>query len=392
MLSRKIRLQPTKEQEDLFWQSAGVARWSYNYFLQQSASYYAQTQKTLKEGEVRKEITQLKNTTHLWLKDVGSNVPKQAVKDANDARKRWLSGKASKPKPKVKYKSTPRFYVNYETLKATQKGFRGEKIGEIKTCEPLPKLKDNTLYSNPRITHDGLYWYLSVSYDENSFIVAPEVYQLTDEIIGIDVGIKVLAYCSNGMVFENINKTKRVLDLEKRLVRNQRKLARKISDNIIEFKTLKGNHKKPIYRKPLSEVKNIVKQKKVVLKLYKQLYNIRQNHLHQCSLKIVKENPKAIVMEDLNVKGMLKNRHLSKAISKQSLYTFKQYITYKAQLRGIEIVNANRFYASSKTCSTCGEVNKDLTLKDRQFNCVHCGISIDRDYNASKNLANYAIA
>jgi len=159
LVAMRIRLKPDKEQEALFWKSAGVARWSYNYFLSESERHYSeylegkQSTKTIKETEVRKHINNvLKKTSHPWLGEVGSNVMKQAVKDADAARKRWFDGVAGRPRFKSRRRSKISFYVNYESLKRTRNGFRGERIGNVKTCQPLPELKDSQKYSNPRIS------------------------------------------------------------------------------------------------------------------------------------------------------------------------------------------------------------------------------------------------
>ena len=194
--ARKIRLLPTEEQEILFWKSAGVARWAYNYFLeeqQQVYSTYLENGETgacfIAEGEVRKYINNvLKPTTHTWLKEVSSNVMKQAVKDANEAYQRYFQGVSDKPNFKSKHKSEPKFYVNYESLKRKPNGFQGEKLGIVKTAEPLPRLPKGEHYLNPRISFDGKYWYLSISYE-----IAEQQEELTGQSLGIDLGIKELA-------------------------------------------------------------------------------------------------------------------------------------------------------------------------------------------------------
>lgn len=388
IIATKIRLKPTKEQEILFWKSCGVARWSYNYFLAESENHYAEylkgnkDKKTIKEGEVRRYINNvLKKTTHTWLKEVGSNVMKQAVKDADLARKRWFQGLSEKPRFKSKHKSKNSFYVNYETLKRAQNGFYGEKIGFVKTCQPLPKLKKGEKYSNPRISYDGKNWFLSVGYNE-----VFDTVELTNVSLGVDVGIKELAVCSDGEFKKNINKSKQVRRLEKKMKREQRKLSRKMEANIKSY----TKNRKPIYKTPLKEMKNIQKQNQVIRNLHKKLNDIRSNHLHQTSSDIVKTKPYRIVMETLNIKGMMKNRHLSKAIAQQGLYEFKRQIQYKCKKYGIEFVEADKWFPSSKTCSCCGQIKSDLKLKDRVFVC-QCGFTMDRDLNAAINLANYQI-
>lgn len=392
--ARKIRLLPTPEQEELFWKSAGVARWAYNYFLSEQEKQYqiylehGETgTRFVKEGEVRKYINNvLKKTTHTWLSEVGSNVMKQAVKDANEAYQRYFKGLSGKPKFKSRHKSEPKFYVNYESLKRKPNGFQGEKLGIVKTAEPLPKLSKKAKYSNPRISFDGKYWYLSVGYE-----IPEQEEVLTGESLGIDLGVKELAVCSNGKRYENINKTKRVKQLEKKLKREQRKLSRKMEANIKEYKIIKG-YRYPIWSRPFEECKNIQKQKKVVRMLHRKLTGIRNNYLHHKTTEIVKTKPSRIVIETLNVKGMMKNRHLAKAIANQKLYEFKRQIAYKCKRYGIVLVEAERWYPSSKKCSGCGNIKKDLKLKDRIYKCENCGLVIDRDYNASVNLARYQLS
>lgn len=301
------------------------------------------------EGEIRAEITQLKKTTHPWLKEISANVPKQAVKDADAAYQRFFKGISGKPHFKSRHKSKPSFYVCYETFLKTKEGFRGEKLGLVKTVSPLPKIPDGKKYSNPRISYDGKNWYISVGYE----IKKSSDVQLTDESLGIDLGIKELAVISNknGSVvkkYPNINKTKRVKQLEKRLKREQRKLSRKLENNT-KARNSKG---KPIWKRPLRECKNIQRQNNVIRGIYKKIADIRQNHLHQTTTEIVKTKPSQIVLEDLNVKGMMKNKHLSKAIADQKFYEFRRQITYKAERIGVKVFFADTFFASSKTCSS----------------------------------------
>lgn len=394
MLSKKIRPKPTPEQEILFWKSAGVARWAYNYFLSEKErvwqEYLANGEtgpKSISEGAVRKYINNvLKKTTHTWLKEVGSNVMKQAVKDASSAWDKFFKGLSEKPCYKSKRKTKPSFYVNYESLSRRNGGFHGEKIGFVKTSEPLPKLAKGQKYANPHISFDGKYWHLSVSYE-----VPQTDSQLNEESIGIDLGVKNLAVCSNGKTYKNINRLHEIRRLEKVLKREQRKLSRKLEKNISGYKTVK-NKRVPVFLKPLHECRNFQKQKRTVKLLYRRLANIRTNYLHQTTTGIVKTKPSRIVMETLNVKGMMKNRHLAKAVQKQKFYEFKRQITYKCQKYGISLVEVPTFYPSSKTCSGCGCIKRDLKLSDRIYRCKECGLVIDRDFNASLNLANYQFA
>ncbi len=384
----KIRLLPTKEQEVLFWKSAGTARWAYNYFLETNEQAYREG-KRITEGEVRKYINNiLKKTTHTWLNEVGSNVMKQGVKDAALALKRYIKGISDKPKFKSRRKSKISFYVNYESLKRTKNGFHGEKIGFVKTAASLPKIVKDKHYVNPRISYDGKHWYLSVGYEA----VQNQV-ELTGESIGIDLGIKELAVISNQdagrtKFYKNINKSVEVRRLEKKLRREQRKASRKLEANIKNYDA----KRRPIWKRPLKECKNIQKQNDKIRILHKRLTDIRNNYLHQTTTEIVKTKPSRIIMEDLNVKGMMKNKHLAEAIAKQRFYEFKRQIQYKAEMLGIKIVEVDRWYASSKTCSHCGHIKKDLKLSDRIYICPICGAKLDRDLNAAINLANYKMA
>ena len=385
----RIRLILTPEQEELCLKSAGAARWAYNYFIEQNAAQY-QLYKNgqaangyISASEIKKQTVAMKKSTHKWLKDVSCNVVKQAINDADKAYSDFISGKRGKPHFKSRRYSKPSFYVNYETLKRVGNGFKGEKLGVVKTAQPLPKLKEGEHYSNPRISYDGKHWYLSFCYP-----VTPEKQTLTNTVLGIDLGVKTLATCSDKKVYKNINKSKRVRKLKKRLKREQRKLSRKLESNTKCYKQV-GGYPVPVYERPLKDCKNIERQRMKVNAIQKKIANIRTNYLHQTTTEIVRTKPSRIVMENLNVKGMLRNRHLAKAIHEACFYEFKRQMIYKCEFYGIEFIEADRFYPSSKKCSNCGNIKHDLKLSDRVYNCVKCGLSIDRDYNASLNLASY---
>lgn len=399
---KKIRLLPTPEQEILFWKSAGTSRWAYNYFLARNEEQYKtylangrKGKKSISEGVIRKEINnQLKPTTHQWLKEVGSNVMKQAVKEAGRAMKKFLSGAAGRPKFKTKRRTTPRFYVNYESLTRKNGGFHGEKIGFVRTAEPLPKMPKGCHYSNPWISFDGKYWYIGFGYEVPDRLNV----ELTGDSIGIDLGVKELAVCyafgeRKKTVFKNINKTKEVHRLEKKLRREQRRQSRKFTANIDHYETVQRNEKRPgrrpIWKRPIRECRNLERQRQRIILLHRRLKNIRENHIHQTTAAIVKNKPSRIVMEDLNVKGMMKNRYLAKEIASEKFYEFRRQMEYKCEPYGIQLVFADSFYPSSKTCSHCGHIKKDLKLNNRTYICPACGHVIDRDLNAAINLAKY---
>ena len=374
ILAKKVRLYPTKEQEQKLWQSVGIARFIYNYTLTKQEENYRNGGKFISDGIIRKELTQLKKSELIWLNEVSNNVAKQAVKDACNAYKRFFKGLAKKPKFKSKKKSKPSFYNDTSKLKVKEKKVLIEKVGWIKTNEQIPR---DVKYNNPRITYDNKYWYLSVGVEVNK-----KQEELTDISLGIDLGLKDLAVCSDGKVFKNINKTKEVKKLEKRLKQKQRQISIKYELN----KIMKGGSCQFI------KTKNIEKLEETTKLIHRKLVNIRNNHLHQVTTSIVKTKPYRIVIEDLNVIGMMKNKHLSDSVRKQCFHKFRQYITYKSKLNGIELVIVDRFYPSSKTCSRCNSIKRDLKLKDRIYRCPHCGAVIDRDYNASLNLSMYKLA
>jgi len=372
-IGSKIRLLPTKEQEKLLFKSAGCSRFIYNWALEKQIENYKNGNKFIKDTDLRKEMTLLKKEKGFeFLNEIGSNVLKQAVKDLCLAYKKFFDKKASFPKYKSR-KSNISFYVNYETMKKTQNGVQCEKLGNIKTSESLPKLlKEEKYYLNPHISYDGKYWYIGFTRK-----IKIHKTELNDSIIGIDLGIKNLATCSNKKVYKNINKTKRVKKLKKKLKRLQRKVSKKYLINKVGNKYIK--------------TENIIKLERKIKLIHRTLTNIRVNHTHQVTTEIVKTKPSKIIMETLRVTNMLKNKHLSKAISEQGFYRFISFIKYKCKLYGIEFAKVPTFYPSSKTCSFCGNIKKDLKLSDRTYHCECCGLEIDRDLNASINLANYKI-
>ncbi len=399
IISKKIRIFPTEKQILSLWKSAGTSRWAYNWALDKQIEHFKKTGKLNKisDNDLRKELTQLKKQTEFsWLFEISNNIPKQTIKDLCKAidrfhkeskkngykyKKRSIKLKKNKldftdfvdfPRFKSRKKSKPSFYNDNVKLKFKENSVLIEKVGWIKIKEQISAVK----YSNPRITFDGKYWFLSVGIEQDVLSV-----ELTNESIGIDVGIKDLAICSNGMTFKNINKTKAVKKLKKKLKRKQRQVSRKYQKNKIEGK------EKPKFIK----TNNIEKLEKELKLIHRRLKNKRLNHLHQATSKIVKTKPFRIVIEDLNIKGMMKNRHLSKAIQEQKLYEFSRQIEYKCKFYGIEFIKADRFYPSSKTCSNCGNIKKDLKLKDRVYKCDKCGFVIDRDVNASLNLSHYKL-
>ncbi|GED31599.1 transposase [Brevibacillus centrosporus] len=368
ILAYKFRLKPTPEQEKQLWKSTGTARWAYNWTLDRQEENYRSGGKFIPDGRLRKELTQLKKTSeYSWLYEVSNNVTKQAVKDACDAYKRFFNKRADRPRFKSRKRSKPSFYNDTEKLKVKGKSVLIEKVGWVKTFEHLPENKN---YTNPRVSFDGKYWYLSVGVERGN-----EESKRSSGVIGVDMGIKKLAVCSNGMMFRNINKTKAIRKTEKRLRRLQCRVSRKYEMN------KEGSR--------YAKTGNIVKVEKRIRLLHRRLTNIRNNHIHQATAAIAKTKPSAVVMEALNLKEMMKNRYLSKAIAQQKLHEFKRQMQYKCQRYGISFIEADKWYPSSKLCSSCGHIKRDLKLSDRTFRC-DCGLTIDRDVNAALNLAKLA--
>jgi putative transposase len=376
ILAKRVRIIPNVEQEQKLWQSVGTARFIYNWTLARQEENYKNGGKFINDGDLRKELTILKKSELNWLNEVSNNVAKQAVKDACNAYKNFFKGLSDRPNFKSRRKSRPSFYNDTSKLKVKENLVLIEKVGWVETVEQIPM---NDKYTNPRVSFDGKFWYISVGVEKTEPI--PEN---TDISIGVDLGLKDLAIVSNiEKPFKNINKTKEVKRLKKKLKRKQKQVSRKYEDGKIQI----GKEGENRYK--FTKTNNIKKLEKEIKLIQRRLSNIRLNHIHQATTAIVKTKPCRIVVEDLNVKGMLKNNHLSKAIQEQCFHKFISILEYKSKFNGIEFVKADRFYPSSKTCSCCGEIKKDLKLKDRVFICPSCNYRIDRDKNASINLSRY---
>ena len=377
--SIKVRLHPNKKQLTKLFQYADCSRFAYNWAINREQENYKRGNKFLSDNELRKEFTKLKNQKHNWLKQTSNNVTKQAIKDACNAYKLFFKGQCRYPKFKSKKRSKPSFYQDTSKIQFTDthvkvEGFsmskrrNNQRLNWIKLCEK-GRIPTNCKYMNPRFTYDGLYWYVSVSIEVDGISSVT-----TNDGVGIDLGLKDLAICSDGNQYPNINKTPRVGKLEKRKRRLQRSISRRYEYN------RKGNS--------YCKTRNIIKRHKEFLKVIKRLTNIRRNHLHKTTSEIIKRKPSFICIEHLNVSGMMKNKHLSKSIRQQGFYEFRRQIEYKSAWNNIPVIIADRFFPSSKLCSCCGEIRKDLKLSDRIYRC-DCGNIIDRDFQASLNLKKY---
>lgn len=378
----KVMLCPNNKQKTKLFECAGTARFAYNWALSYQQMNYDIGNDFISDCDLRKILTYLKtnNDKFKWLNHYSNNIAKQAVKDACTAYKKFFSGIAKYPKFKSKRKSKPSFYADTSTIKFTETHVILEKLTEskkkskqkfnvVKLAEKN-KIPVNAKYSNPRVTFDGLNWWISVGIECSESTEKP-----LNEGIGIDIGIKDLAICSDKHTYKNINKTAKVKKLKKKKRRLQRKISRKYNKNRKGVRYCK--------------TKNILKSEKQLLKINRRLTNIRHSYLHHVTSEIISRKPKFIVLEDLNVKGMMKNKHLAEAVQEQCFYEFYRQIQYKCNWNNIEFITADRYYPSSKMCSCCGNIKKDLKLKDRIYICDECGNVIDRDYQASVNLKRY---
>ena len=384
----RVQLKPNNKQKTKLFESAGVARFAYNWTLNRQIENYKNGGKFIFDKELRKEFTKLKQTEeYSWLNNYSNNITKQAIKDACDAYVKFFKGESKYPKFKSKKKSKPSFYADTDKIQftgahvkleklTTSRKKNKQKLNWIRLCERerIP-YGEGVKYINPRASFDGLNWWISVGIEYPDNIEIP-----TNEGVGIDLGIEKLAVVSDGSIYRNINKTKEIKRLEKKKKRLQRKVSKKYEMNKTKTKGGEVRYKK---------TKNIIKLENQLKKLNQRLTNIRHNYSHQTTTEIIKRKPSFIVVEDLNVNGMMKNKHLSKTIQQQQFYEFRRQTQYKSEWNNIEFIVADRYFPSSKTCSQCGSYNKDLKLSDREYVCDCCGVVLDRDYNASLNLKNY---
>ena len=376
----KVMLVPNNVQNTKLFQYAGAARFAYNWALAREKENYENGGKFIPDSELRKEFTILRNSNeYAWLRSVSNNVTKQAIKDACNAYKNFFKGLQKYPKFKSKKKSKPKFYqdnikiqfsdthVKFEGFSESRKTNK-QKLNWVRLAE-YGRIPTDTKYLNPRISFDGLNWWISVGVEFPDFTE-----ELCNDGTGIDLGIKDFAVCSDTNKYKNINKTVVVKKLEKRKRRLQRSISRKYEQNKKKGEYCKTN--------------NIVKKEKLLLKVNHRLTNIRKNYLHQTTAEIINRKPRFICIEDLNVSGMIKNKHLSKAVQNQGFFEFRRQLEYKCSNHGIQLIVADRFYPSSKLCSCCGNIKKDLKLSDRVYRC-DCGNVMDRDFQASLNLKVY---
>ena len=349
--------------------------------LRMQEDNYKSGEKYLSAFSMIKMLTPLKNDgEHDWMYEVSNASMQTVCRDLDKAYKEFFKKNRKHPRRKSRKKFKPSYPVNSDRFYFKDNKFcQVQMLGKVKykTDFNFPIGRNAYKFYNVRIQYKPArdIWMLTLMMEVES--QEPE---LTDIRMGIDLGIKelaVVAYGDDKFVFHNINKSKMIRDLENKLKHIERSISRKYKAS----KKRTGRYEK---------TNNIIKEEQKKRKIYDRLNGIRHNYIHQTTHKLVSMLPKRIVMEDLNVLGMMKNKHLSKAVQEQCLYEFTRQIEYKCLWNGIEFIKTDRFYPSSKTCSSCGSVNKDMKLSDRTYICHECGLEIDRDYNAAINLMRYA--
>ena len=373
----KIEIKPTEEQIKKINKTIGVCRFIYNFYIAHNQETYKNSGKFVSGMSFSKWLNNdfiPNNRNYLWIKDVSSKAVKQSIMNGEKAFKQFFKKETGFPKFKKKNRSNvgvylPKnnktdFIVERHRAKIPTLGFvRLKEFGYI----PL-----NSNIKSGTITKKCDRYYISILVDKE-FKKNNKQYSFG---IGVDLGIKEFATVSDERIFKNINKTYKVKKLKKSLKKEQRKLSRKYESLKIRNKEEGGNVTR----------QNVQKQVLKVQKLHNRINNIRTDYINKTINELVKTKPEFINIEDLNISGMMKNRHLSKAIAEQKLYEFRNKLINKCHQNEIEVRLSNIFYASSKTCSQCGSIKKDLKLADRTYICPECGAVIDRDLNAAINL------
>lgn len=375
----KIEIKPSNEQKNKINQTIGTARFIYNFYIAHNKEVYTQGGKFVSGMTFSKWLNNEyipNNPDKIWIKQVSSKATKQAIMNGDKAFKDFFKGETGFPKFKKKKDQNVKAYFpknNKTDWTIERHRVKIPTLGWVRLKE-FGYIPVNSIVKSGTVSRKADRYYVSILVEKDALEVSDNL----KEGIGIDLGIKNFAVCSNGDTFKNINKTSIVKKLEKKLKREQRKLSRK-------YESLKVRNKKIKERRATRQ--NINKQVTKVQKIHQRLTNIRTDYINKTIYHLIEQKPSYITIEDLNVSGMMKNKHLSKAIANQKFFEFKEKLTAKCKENNIELRIVDRFYPSSKTCSNCGFINKELKLKDRVYKC-DCGLYMDRDLNASINLKN----
>ena len=372
--SFKTEINPTEEQKVKIRKTIGTCRYIYNFYLAHNKELHENGKKFMsgKRFSVWLNNEYLpKNPDKLWIKEVSSKSVKRSIENGCVAFTRFFKHQSDFPNFKKKGKSNVKMYFvknNPKDCRCERHRINIPSLGWVRIKEKgyVPTTKDGYVIKSGHVSIKADRYYVSVLIE----IPNNKIANNSNEGIGIDLGLKNFAIVSNGKTYKNINKSTKLKKLEKQLIREQRSLSRK-------YENLKKGES--------TQRANIQKQKLKVQKLHHKIDDIRTDYINKTIAEIVKTKPSYITIEDLNVSGMMKNKHLSKAVASQKFYEFRTKLQAKCKERGIELRVVDRWYPSSKTCHCCGAIRKDLKLSDRIFQC-NCGYIEDRDFNAALNL------
>ena len=372
--SFKTEINPTEEQKVKIRKTIGTCRYIYNFYLAHNKELHDNGEKFMSGKSfsvwLNKEYLP-KNPDKLWMKEVSSKSVKRSIENGCVAFTRFFKHQSAFPNFKKKGKSDVKMYFvknNPKDCRCERHRMNIPSLGWVRMKEKgyVPTTKDGYVMKSGHVSIKADRYYVSVLIEIPNNKTADN----SKEGIGIDLGLKDFAIVSNGKTYKNINKSAKLKKLEKQLIREQRSLSRK-------YENLKKGES--------TQRANIQKQKLKVQKLHHKIDNIRTDYINKTIAEMVKTKPSYITIEDLNVSGMMKNKHLSKAVASQKFYEFRTKLQAKCKENGIELRVVDRWYPSSKTCHCCGAIRKDLKLSDRIFEC-DCGYIEDRDFNAALNL------
>lgn len=372
----KTMIYPTKEQADKIIKFCNASRFAYNWAISLEEENYKNGNKFISGYELTKRFTEFKRQEgNEWLKEISGRALKVAILNAATAYENFFKRRAKCPKFKSKKNSKMSCATHEGTTIIERKRIRCEKLGWILSHKHNIPIGNNVKYYNPKLSFDGDSFWFSVSV-EISLLDNIDNKNGKTEPIGIDLGIKTLATCSNGI---KCNKPDIKKD-KKKLKRLQKKASRHYHKMVDKSKRTKTKFSQ------LQKSKNLLKLESEIRKVYRKINNKLTTNIHKFTTAIVKLNPQAVVIEDLNVAGMKKNKYLSEKINEAKFYEIRRQLTYKCEWNNIQLIVADRWYPSSKICSSCGYKKDKLSLSERTYVCEECGCIIDRDYNASLNL------
>ena len=372
--SFKTEINPTEEQKVKIRKTIGTCRFIYNFYLAHNKELHESGKKFMSSSQFRVWLNNEFLPSHpeySWIKEAYSKSVTQAVNNGQTAFEKFFNHKSAFPKFKKKGRSDVKMYFvrnNPKDCHCERHRIKIPSLGWVRIKEKgyIPTTKDGYVIKSGHVSIKADRYYVSVLIEIQDRRTASN----SSEGIGIDLGLKDFAVISNGKIYKNINKSAKLKKLEKKLIREQRSLSRKY-ENI-----KKGGS---------TQKRNIQKQRLKIQKLHHRIDNIRTDYINKIIAEIVKTKPSHITIEDLNVSGMMKNKHLSKAVASQKFYEFRTKLEAKCKENGIELRIVDRWFPSSKTCHCCKHIKKDLKLSDRLFRC-DCGYIEDRDFNAALNL------